>query len=38
MTTANASVLRSRYLAEQGYPIGTRDTDDLSYRRLPAGH
>ncbi|MFF3569965.1 nuclear transport factor 2 family protein [Nocardia jiangxiensis] len=31
--TADARVLRSPFFTDQGYPKGTRDTDDLSYRR-----
>ncbi|MFC5752912.1 nuclear transport factor 2 family protein [Actinomadura rugatobispora] len=33
MFTADASVLKSPFFTEQGYLKGTRDRDDLSYRR-----
>jgi hypothetical protein len=33
MFTADASVLKSSFFQEQGYLKGTRDRDDLSYRR-----
>ncbi|MDL4816322.1 hypothetical protein [Actinomadura opuntiae] len=33
MFTADASVLRSPFFTDQGYLKGTRDRDDLSYRR-----
>jgi ketosteroid isomerase-like protein len=33
MFTADASVLRSSFFTDQGYLKGTRDNDDLSYRR-----
>ena len=31
--TADARVLQSKYFTQQGYPTGTRDTEDLSYQR-----
>ncbi|WP_329407983.1 nuclear transport factor 2 family protein [Nocardia vinacea] len=33
MFTADASVLNSNFFTDQGYQKGTRNTDDLSYRR-----
>lgn len=33
MFSADARVLQSSFFAEKGYPVGTRDTTDLSYER-----
>jgi hypothetical protein len=33
MFLADARVLQSKFFKEQGYLVGTRDRDDLSYRR-----
>ena len=33
MFIADARVLTSSFFKSQGYPIGTRDRDDLSYAR-----